>query len=348
MLQTKKIESFTPEQEARIPEFLEKWIKVCSESLDKEEATQTVNVLYKRMGESEPKILFAQSPLQASLMIIAGSRDQLGGQLRGQLRGQLGGQLWDQLRDQLGDQLWDQLGGQLWDQLGGQLRGQLRDQLGDQLWGQLGGQLGDQIYNRQEPEWFIPWAAWFDFASHIGVNFEEEKYDLFLRFCSKCGWVFPFKGLAIVSERPTAIHWDSERRLHAEGKLAVEFADGWGVYAHHGVRLPEKYGSLLPSLWQPQWLLEEENAELRRVLIEGIGYERICSELQAESLDTWREYELLRIDNADIEPILLAKMTCPSTGFVHVHRVPPESRTAREAITWVNHGVDPESFLVEQ
>ena len=128
----------------------------------------------------------------------------------------------------------------------------------------------------------------------------------------------------------------------------MQFADGWSVYAYHGVRLPEKYGKVHPNQWQARWLLEEENAELRRVLIQGIGYARICQELQAIELDTWQQYTLIRIDSdVDDEPIYLIKMTCPSTGYIHALRVPPDIQSACEAITWVNWGIAPEEFSVQ-
>lgn len=112
--------------------------------------------------------------------------------------------------------------------------------------------------------------------------------------------------------------------------------------------MPEKYGKIHPQQWQATWLLTEENAELRRVLIQGIGYARICQELQAIELDTSQEYTLLKIDaDVDEEPIYLLKMTCPSTSFIHALRVLPNINSAREAISWVNWGVDPEKFGVQ-
>jgi hypothetical protein len=114
------------------------------------------------------------------------------------------------------------------------------------------------------------------------------------------------------------------------------------------VTLPKKYGALHPHQWSAQWVLEEWNAELRRVLIQEIGYARICQELHPKQLDSWQEYTLLRIDNqVEIEPIYLLKMTCPSTGFIHAARVPPNIQSAREAIRWVNWGTDPEEFSVQ-
>jgi Leucine Rich repeats (2 copies) len=121
----------------------------------------------------------------------------------------------------------------------------------------------------------------------------------------------------------------------------------------YGVELPKKY--FLPQHeWLSQWVLEESNAEIRRLLIQVIGYDRICQELQATQLDYWQEYSLLKIDIFDDfdekyneHPIHLLKMTCPSTGFIHFLRVPPDMKSAREAIRWVNWGIDPEEFAVQ-
>jgi internalin A len=188
------------------------------------------------------------------------------------------------------------------------------------------------------------------YISSLGVNLSQKAQEI-LR-CQKllfehCGWIFPFEKICFVCDRPRHLRFDSQNRLHAEGEPAIEFADGWNFYYYHGVKLPEEYGQLHPNQWQSQWLLAEENAEVRRVLIHGIGYDRICQELQAKQIDSWQEYALLQIDNADVEPICLLKMTCPSTGFIHALRVPPNLASAREAIGWVNWDIDPEEFSVQ-
>jgi leucine-rich repeat protein SHOC2 len=123
-----------------------------------------------------------------------------------------------------------------------------------------------------------------------------------------------------------------------------------------GLYLPRRYWTKL-SEWKAEWLLDEPNAELRRRLIQQIGYERICQELQTIKLDTWREYTLLKIDNIQIvyqgwrevgrEPMILLKMNCPSTGHIHILRVPPDMTSAEAAITWVNHGIHPDKFIVQ-
>lgn len=190
----------------------------------------------------------------------------------------------------------------------------------------------------------------FDYCiSVLNLPYDPSVWDTLQFLAQNCGsMIFPYKETCLVCDRPRILSFDNQQRLHAEGAPAIQFADGFSVYAYHGVRLPEKYGKIHPNQWQAEWLLSENNAELRRVLIQGIGYARICQELQATELDNWQEYTLLKIDlNVDVEPIYLLKMICPSTGYIHALRVPPDVESAREAIRWVNWGIDPEEFSTQ-
>jgi leucine-rich repeat protein SHOC2 len=124
--------------------------------------------------------------------------------------------------------------------------------------------------------------------------------------------------------------------------------------------LPRQYWTKF-SEWKSHWLLSEENAEIRRILIERVGYEKICVDLGAVTIDIWREYSLLKIDLPrsglfyfqdfmglhEREPIILLKMTCPSTGHIHILRVPPDIGKAEDAITWINHGIHPDRFAMQ-
>ncbi len=189
----------------------------------------------------------------------------------------------------------------------------------------------------------------FDFVdSVLDFSLDSQKLAAFYSLVKECGWIFVFDKTCYICDRPTNISVDERNRFHGEGQMAISYSDGYGIYAHHGVVLPEKYGCVHPHQWQAKWLLEEKNAELRRLLIQAIGYGRLCAELAATELDSWREYTLLKIDNSiDVEPIHLLKMICPSTGYIHATRVPPNIQSAREAISWVNWDIDPEEFSVE-
>ncbi|HEY9614436.1 DUF6745 domain-containing protein [Allocoleopsis sp.] len=199
-----------------------------------------------------------------------------------------------------------------------------------------------------DPGYLMPYLCWLDFCiSELGCQHDEPRWQAFCELIQACGWVIPGRNICWVCDRPLRLSLDEQYRLHAEGEPAVEFADGFQMYAYQGVELPPRY-TLAPHKWKSSWLLQERNAELRRVLIQGIGYERICRELQATQLDTWREYTLLRINtHSDIEPFALLQMTCPSTGHTHIIRVPPEIQFARQAVRWVNWDIDAQDFAVE-
>lgn len=99
---------------------------------------------------------------------------------------------------------------------------------------------------------------------------------------------------------------------------------------------------------ESEWILRERNAEVRKLIIENLGWPKILSDLHGELVDGWNEYELYRIQPKDRlmrEPFLLLKMRCPSSGSDYVLCVPPKMKTASEAITWVNSGIAPADFI---
>ncbi|OUL37047.1 hypothetical protein BV372_04385 [Nostoc sp. T09] len=192
-------------------------------------------------------------------------------------------------------------------------------------------------------------ACLYDFCINIlNCEYDAREWEILQIIAQNGGWVLPSEKMIIVCDRPTKFSFDEQLRLHSEAEPAVQFSDGYSLYASHGVTLPEKYGILHPNQWSAKWLLEEDNAELRRVLIQGIGYSRLLEELQAKELDYYQGYTLIKIDaDVDEEPIFLLKMICPSTEFIHVLRVPPDMKSAQEAIRWVNWGIDPLDFAVQ-
>ena len=201
----------------------------------------------------------------------------------------------------------------------------------------------------QDVEDYVRWAAAIvNFT--VSSNRHDEFCAVWMPFVDAveagtfCFWMTRTK--VIVLTAPVMRIQDD--RFHADGQPAIQWSDQDEYYFWRGLQIPQKYGAVLSKNWRSQWILQEPNAELRRVLIQGIGYDRIVQELEAVELDAWREYSLLKIQaDIDLEPIHLLKMTCPSTNHIHVLRVPPDLTSAREAIRWVNWDVDPEAFAVE-
>ena len=345
------IEKLTPEQEALIPVYRQKWraIALSTERIDREKAAEVVKAAYVFVGLSEPEILFFDSPYAAWAAI--------NGDLESKLEYKLYQGLWKLifgLRE-----IYQQLHIEIINKLSAEFSSDAHILLRqDSLY--LGIPLINELDDTEQdvaslidccisPTKILLNGIDKDFCiSVLNCTHNSRKWNLFQAIIKDCGWIFTFENICIVCDRPLHLRFDNQNRLHAEGEPAIEFTDGYSLYSYHGVTLPEKYGKIHPQQWQAEWLLSEENAELRRVLIQSIGYARICQQLQAIELDNWQEYTLLKIDNnVDIEPIYLLKMTCPSTGFIHALRVPPNMNSAREAICWVNWGIEPEEFAIQ-
>ena len=342
------IDKLTPEQEDLIPVYWEKWraIALSTEPIDRDRAADAVKKAYTFIREKEPDIIFIYSPYMALNKVLP-LKSELGSAKDRKLHLLI----WEELENELCNELDDEL----WSERESTREGQPESLMWNRIWDELETQF-DIVFSSSsnlgclEPELWVHDGYYFDICISIlnCTHYTQEEWSLFQALVSNCGWIFAFDKVCYVCDRPRILSFDSQQRLHAEGSPAIQFADGFSVYAYHGVSLPEKYGKVHPQQWRSEWLLSEDNAELRRVLIQGIGYDRICQELAAVELDSWQEYTLLKIDNnVDVEAIYLLKMTCPSTGYVHILRVPPDVSSAREAICWVNWGIDPEEFAVQ-
>lgn len=76
------------------------------------------------------------------------------------------------------------------------------------------------------------------------------------------------RDIAILTDRPTVMARDNQGRLHNPTGPAIEYADGFGVHAWHGTRVP---ADLITPGWDLPTALRHDNAEVRRCAIERIA-----------------------------------------------------------------------------
>jgi hypothetical protein len=145
---------------------------------------------------------------------------------------------------------------------------------------------------------------------------------------SACWW-YPHGDFVMVCDRPSVIHreftrsdvrrgWGSHR-LHCEDSPAVAWADGWGVYAVHGVQIPFPRRHIVehPERITLAEIEAEKNAEIRRVMLDRFGLNRYIRESGAMIVDECsaehpivglRTAKLYRKDVSDDEPIVMLDM----------------------------------------
>jgi hypothetical protein len=202
---------------------------------------------------------------------------------------QLDGQIRARLEDRLGDaavaRLWHELSGQLWEPLRDRLEFQLTDRpafdlrsrLGEGLWMELGGRAFPWEHGRQLGVWSkVYWLALYSRAMDVAGLGRSARLDTLAEAVREVGCLWPMRGAAVLTDRPTALHRDPQARLHNPDGPALTYADGYAVHAWHGTRVPADLVS--GEGWGPHRILGERNAEVRRCAIERRGWDRFVGE----------------------------------------------------------------------
>ncbi|GEM47497.1 DUF6745 domain-containing protein [Deinococcus cellulosilyticus] len=103
-----------------------------------------------------------------------------------------------------------------------------------------------------------------------------------------------------------------------------------------------------PASITGQEILETDNAELRRVKLERMGYENFLAEVDAQILDQDQDAggprKLLKVPLPDDEDLVALWVICPSTDRNYVIRVPPKMKTAHQAAAWIAGFDDPKLY----
>jgi hypothetical protein len=145
------------------------------------------------------------------------------------------------------------------------------------------------------------------------------------------------------------IHKEEPRRLHNATGPAVE-SDVENLYFWHGVMVPAFV------VTRPEWITvkhieTEENAEIRRVMIERFGQSRYLTESGATEIHRDDFGTLYRKEIPGDEPLVMVKVVNstpePDGSFKdYFIRVNPTMKTARQAVAWTfekeEHEYEPE------
>ncbi|MEU6499967.1 DUF6745 domain-containing protein [Streptomyces californicus] len=152
------------------------------------------------------------------------------------------------------------------------------------------------------------------------------------------GWWWPYQHAVVITERPDVLHRDEAGRLdHGEGP-ALAYGDGFSLYAWRGMPVPAAFLAELPSL-TPERVRAEENAELRRVMLEYYGYDRYLTESGAQPVHRDETGVLWRIaldGDEDVVMVEVVNSTPEPDGTYRTYwlRVPPATRTAKDGVAW--------------
>ena len=183
------------------------------------------------------------------------------------------------------------------------------------------------------------WTAFCDFFQRIGIEYDKEcGFDTWKHFILNSG-VFAtvlYENAAFVCVRPCIVKRNSNDDLHCTDGPAIAWCDGYEEYALNGVWVTKELVMTNADKINPNTILKEKNAEVRREIVRKIGVERVCEKLGSKCIDIFKDYELLMLELGDGRERLYLKMKNPSIGTYHIEGVHPDVRTVKEALAWRN------------
>jgi hypothetical protein len=163
-----------------------------------------------------------------------------------------------------------------WDQVGKHIQQRIADHFGPKVWAdvwpdlrerfnghvlakgllraheleELFERVPDQVAWKQwHYEWEAPLAnhvghwsagtlAYCDTLSRLGADVSESLDGLMRIARSAGGWWYPLEHAVILTERPTALHLDTDGHLNHPCNAAISYPDGFSLQARHGTVLP--------------------------------------------------------------------------------------------------------------
>lgn len=341
----------TAEHREMINQARNEWLAVgiSTDPADFDTAKAAIARLYERIDLKRPHFVTLSSPLGAEiyLNLLCSTRTDIDQKIK---------------HEQLRGQLHEQLGGQLREQLREQLRGQELKFMDTWLWGQ----------------WDSYFWGWVETGRRLGVAYPPELDATLDNHCAiarSIGWWYPFSDFCIITDRPDIISRDSQARMHSDSGPALHYRDGYALYAAHGVRV-EPWIIEQPEKITDETISEEKNAEVRRMMIERYGPDKYLLDSGAEAISHDETGILYRKELEDDEPIVMVRLLnstpepdgvlsrdeaiaifgAEARAAVHASadarfkqymlRVPPDIRTAREAVAWT-FGIEARSYAPE-
>jgi hypothetical protein len=178
-------------------------------------------------------------------------------------------------------------------------------------------------------------VVWYAMDHYLDVYLTPNDLHALTHFNERVSGYCHGSKAAIIVRRPTILSLDAGGRLHSATGKCIEYHDGWGFYAWHGVRVPEQV-ILAPETLSRKEYLREQNVEVRRVMQERMG-ERFMSKLGGRVLDSSPRGTLYEVRLPRGHPervacyVQVQDATTPRQYFL---RVPPTIRTAAEAVAW--------------
>jgi hypothetical protein len=335
------IERLSQRQIDRFPEFVEKWTRIglSTAPIDRKAVETALAGMYGVASKPPPKAIFCTSPFAASLTIAALAGDKVSASVNASVNGRLSGKLHGSLSASIFDSVSDKVSAGVFASVRNSVYGSVIANVYDSVRASVSDNVSRdsvQHYYDYHGQFAASWLSYYDYMREV-CGVDTSILDGNSALVREAGASFLYWDLAFISEKPLHVHRNDKGQLHKDGCAALDYSDGFGVYALNGVRMPAKYVLTLAENINPELVLKEKNVDIRRELIRKVGIERMLVKLPHKSLSKSGNYEVFSIDLGDgVRDARFLKMQNPSLGVWHLEGVAPQCDTVEKALNWRN------------
>jgi hypothetical protein len=229
----KPIASLTPKQAARMAEIRDRWIAIglSTEPADRPRAEAAIRAMYRQAELAEPRIVWCGSPVSMALTraLLLQSNS-----------------MWDSVGvsvlDRVRDSVWDSVGDSVWavvrGSVGVSVLDRVRDRVQARVWAVVWESVRDSVGACGYGQLDATWLSYFDFFRTVcGLTNETAPLVPLMEQAQAAGWFLPHEHVCWVTERPQRLQRDKRGRLHSLSGPALQYPDGWSIYAIDGERV---------------------------------------------------------------------------------------------------------------
>ena len=263
--------------------------------------------------------------------------DSVGNSVRDSVWDSVGNSVRDSVWDSVWSSVWNSVGNSVGDSVRDSVRGSVRDSVWDSVRGSVRDSVWDSVGNSVGGQHDAHWLAFYEyFHNVIGLKPQTVAMSGLWEVAKSAGWFLPHQNMCWISERHNLLQFDSENRLHSLEGASVAYPDGWEIYSVHGVCVP-KYIVMQSQLITAKEVLAEENAEVRRIMVDQMGPEKFVHVSGAKEVgvdDFGTLYTLPTPEGRTLDFVKVINSTPEPDGSSKHYflRVPPGMRTAHAAV----------------
>jgi len=354
-LQT-KLKRLSAEQKARIEEHRQRWtqLRTSTAPANRGLAELGVAAAYKAAGWAEPRqIVWCSSPMQMAAVWAKTGHERSGPNLRAAIA--------DQVRSRAAFAIQRRVSGSVLAAVDELSQNNGHDTLGDSIRDAV--IRASQSVRPATPKrhaWLFwlgrgrPWLQLQDAGFAPRSHNWLERHDFFRSVCGLCGetepltgllliaahadWIIPHKHICWISEPPEVLKTDDRGRLHSASGPALQYRDGWTIYAWKGVEVPPRV------IERPEQITYADidravDIHIRRCMIERMTPERFIASGAAFRIsedDTGILWEKRWPDGDAWAAVEVINGTPEPDGSHRRYflQVPPNMLTARSAVAW--------------